>query len=445
MDASAETLTVTLSTTSAAWWSGGAVLGLLLLSGFFSGSETALTAASRARMKARADEGAGAAQTALDITEDKERLIGAILLGNNLVNILATSLATSVFLAWFGESGVALATLLMTVLVLVFAEVLPKTFAITQPERASEIAARPMAVVVRLFAPVVSVVRWIVRGTLSVVGVTTDPDAAILAVEEIRGAIDLHHSEGGVEREARNRLIGALDLEEREVSQVMMHRRSIFMIDADLPPAEILDQALQSPYTRIPLYRGNAENIVGVLHAKDLLRAVNTLEGGVGGSAGQIDALDIDKLKMEPWFIPDTTSLADQLRAFLARRSHFALVVDEYGALQGLITLEDIIEEIVGDIADEHDVAVAGLTREGEGIYVVEGTTPIRDLNRSLDWKLPEEEATTIAGLVIHEAQTIPVPGQVFIFHGLRFEILERQRHQITKLRLTEMRTKSDS
>ncbi|MEL6279937.1 MAG: HlyC/CorC family transporter [Pseudomonadota bacterium] len=440
-----ETLTVDTADAvisgAAIWWTAGAVATLLLLSGFFSGSETALTAASRARMRRLADEGSKTAELALSLREDNERLIGAILLGNNLVNILATSLATSLLVALFGADGVAYATLGMTMLVLIFAEVLPKTYAITRPEIAAQAASRPISIVVRIFAPVVSVVRVIVRATLSIFGVSTDPDAHVLAQEEIRGAIDLGHSEGAVEREARDRLLGALDLDERDIDQVMIHRRNIFMIDADEKPGVILEACLKSPYTRIPLYREDPENIVGVLHAKDLLRAVNHRLNGQSkdddhSAAAQIDQLDVTEIAMEPWFVPDTTSLSDQLRAFLTRKSHFALVVDEYGALQGLVTLEDILEEIVGEIADEHDDEVEGVTREADGSLVADGVTAIRDLNRTFDWKLPEEEATTIAGLVIHEAQTIPVEGQIFIFHGFRFEILERRRHQITKLRV---------
>ena len=422
---------------AALWATAIGVLCLIVMSAFFSGSETALTGASRARLRRRADDGALSAKIALKLTDDSESLIGAILLGNNLVNILATSLATSLLLGMFGESGVVIATIVMTLLVLIFAEVLPKTYAITRPEAAAETVARPVAVIVRLFSPVVSLVRVIVRASLSLIGVTTDPDAHVLAAqEEIRGAIDLHHSEGAVEREARDRLLGALELDERGVDQVMMHRRNIFMIDAEEKPEVILDACLKSPYTRIPLYKDDPENIVGVVHAKDLLRAINALLRGPDGSLDQLSKFDVMSVAMEPWFVPDTTSLADQLRAFLGRRSHFALVVDEYGALQGLITLEDILEEIVGEIADEHDMEVEGVAKLSDGSWEVDGITTIRDLNRLNDWSLPEDEATTIAGLVIHEAQTIPTAGQIFIFHGFRFEILERQRHQITRLKL---------
>ena len=414
-----------------------AILCLLAFSAFFSGSETALTAASRASMHRLAEQGSKPASTALRLTGDLERLIGAILLGNNLVNILAASLATALFTAWFGESGVAWATLAMTFLVLVFSEVAPKTYAITNPERAALRVAQPISVVVRLFAPAVSFVRLLVRTAFAVFGLRADPNARILAAqEEIRGAIDLHHSEGAVAKDDRDRLIAALDLREREVAEVMRHRRNIVSISADEDPEAILRFCLESTHTRIPVWRGEPENIIGVVHAKDLLRAVHRLTRESGEGAAALSRFDVMEVAMEPWFVPDTTSLDEQMREFLRRRSHFALVVDEYGALQGLITLEDILEEIVGDIADEHDLEAEGVMREADGSYVVEGATTIRDLNRLFDWRLPDEVATTIAGLVIHEAQTIPTVGQVFRFHDFRFEVLERNRNQIARLRM---------
>ncbi|MGB0412458.1 MAG: HlyC/CorC family transporter [Pikeienuella sp.] len=416
------------------WWTAGAILLLLLMSGFFSGSETALTAVSRASLHRLADKGSKPAARALRLTEDSERLIGAVLLGNNLVNILAAALATQLFTTLFGEAGVAWATLVMTVLVLVFAEVTPKTYAITNPEVAALRVSAPIGVIVKVFAPLVNAVRWFARGALRLFGVDADPDANVLgAQDEIRGAIDLHHSAGAVEKDDRDRLLAALDLSDREVSEVMMHRRNIETIDADAAPVDIVSAALESQYTRIPIYRGEAENIVGVVHAKDLLRAVEKHRQS-GGDFSNFDIMDV---AMEPWFVPDTTSLDEQMRSFLRRRSHFALVVDEYGDLQGLITLEDILEEIVGDIADEHDEEVADIQRGPDGSFEISGDTTIRDLNRFGDWSLPDDEATTVAGLVIHEAQAIPTAGQVFVFHGFRFEILERERHQITRLRLT--------
>lgn len=421
----------------AIWLTLAGIFVLLLLSAFFSGSETALTAMSRASMHRLAEGGSASARTALRLTDDSERLIGAILLGNNLVNILAASLATALFTTLFGQTGVAWATLVMTILVLVFSEVLPKTYAITNPERAALRVAPTIAVVVRLFAPLVGIVRIIVRLALRLFGVRADPDAPVLAAhEEIRGAIDLHHAEGAVMKDDRDRLLAALDLRHREVAEVMRHRRHIATISADEDPETILSFCLDSAYTRIPIWQGEPENIVGVIHAKDLLRAVYKLMREAAGGADALAGFDVRAVAMEPWFVPDTTSLDEQMREFLKRRTHFALVVDEYGALQGLITLEDILEEIVGDIADEHDLAHEGVVREADGSFIVDGATTIRDLNRLCDWRLPDDVANTIAGLVIHEAQTIPAEGQVFRFHDFRFEVLTRNRHQITKLRI---------
>ncbi len=418
-------------------WIAGAILLLLCFSACFSGSETALTAVSRAKLRRLADQGNLNAQRAVTLTDDGETLIGAILIGNNLVNILAASLATSLAIALFGESGVAIATLVMTLLVMVFAEVLPKTYAFTNSETVSLIAARPLAWLVRISYPVVLAVQAIVRLTLALFGLKLEKGTRVLSREahdEIRGAIDLHHSEGGVVKSDRDRLVGALDLAHREVAEVMMHRRSIVTLNADEPPAQLVQSVVDSPYTRIPLWREDPENIVGVIHAKDILRAVDAKVREDGEV--DLDAFDILALAMKPWFVPDTTTLADQLKAFLSRKRHFALVVDEYGALQGLITLEDILEEIVGDISDEHDIDADGVTRESDGSYLVDGTVTIRDLNRYFDWTLPDDEAATIAGLVIHEAQAIPFEGQSFVFHDHRFDIVRRSKHQITQLRI---------
>ncbi|MEL7299836.1 MAG: HlyC/CorC family transporter [Pseudomonadota bacterium] len=420
---------------SAFWITAAAILFLLVMSGFFSGSETALTAASRGKLRAQADKGSGGAAAALRITEDNERLIGSVLLGNNLVNILATSLATALFTRAFGESGVALATLVMTLLVLIFAEVLPKTYAITNSETAAALVARPISVVVMLFSPIVRAVRILVRGVLRVFGVRIDPGTNVLAVrEEIAGALSLGHQEGVVEKEDRDRILGALDLAERTVEEIMLHRSSIEMIDVSLAPGDILSAALQSRHTRLPLFRDDPENIVGIIHAKDLARAMDKL---VRKDIAEFNVLDV---AMEPYFVPETTTLDDQMREFLRRRAHFALVVDEYGSLQGLLTLEDILEEIVGEIADEFDQEEDEVAKTADGQYIVEGSMTIRDLNRAHDWNLPDEEANTVAGLVIHEAQMIPTTGQVFNFHGFRFEVMEKDANRITRLKVRPLK-----
>jgi Mg2+/Co2+ transporter CorB len=411
-------------------------LGLIVLLGvsaLFSAAETALTGASRGRMHQLEREGDPGAKRVNKLLDDQETMIGAVLLGYNAINIAASAVATefitkSVPGAW----GVALATGVMTVLVLVFAEVLPKTIAISRADNVARFLSGPMSLVVKVFGPVIFAIQWFVRMLLRPFGINLTMEQDVLAAhEEIRGAVEYHHSEGLVESGDRRMLGGVLDLGEMDVSQVMVHRMNIVMIDADLPPRELIQHALDAPHTRLPLYRNEAENIIGVLHAKDLLKAL-------AGAGGDMDALDIGPIVREAWFIPDTTNLKEQLAAFLKARSHFAIVVDEYGALQGLVTLEDILEEIVGEIEDEYDPALQGIRRQPDGSVNVDGTVSIRDLNRAMDWDLPDEDAVTVAGLVIHEAQTIPDPGQTFIFHHHRFQVLRRQRNQITALRVSE-------
>ncbi|MCB1395585.1 MAG: HlyC/CorC family transporter [Rhodobacter sp.] len=426
---------------TAFWLTSGAILALLILSAFFSGSETALTASSRAKLRAQADKGSKGAEQALALTEDGERLIGSVLLGNNLVNILSASLATALFTRLFGDSGVALATLVMTFLVLIFAEVLPKTYAITNPETAASRVAMPIRVVVLLFAPVVAAVRVLVRGILALFGVRTDPDEAILSYhEEIAGTLALGHSEGTVDKEDRDRLLGALDLGARTVEEVMLHRSQLETVNIDAPITEIIATSVNSPHSRLPAWKDEPENIVGVIHSRDLMREVHRLVAEAGGKFSAVEKLDISTVARAPYFVPETTPLDEQMHQFLQQRRHFALVIDEYGSLLGLITLEDILEEIVGEIVDEHDIPTDNpITRLDNGAIEIDGAMTIRDLNRAMDWSLPDDEANTVAGLVIHEAQQIPEPGQVFQFHGFRFAVVERAENRLTRLRIRAM------
>ena len=415
-----------------------AIFILLGISAFFSGSETALTAASRGKLHSMADKGSRGAKRALALTEDTERLIGAVLLGNNLVNILAAALATSLFTRLVGDSGVALATLVMTLLVLIFAEVLPKTYAISNSESAASFVSAPIRALVIIFAPIVATVRITVRAILRLFGANmTGLDEDDAAQKEIAGAIALSHSEGNFEKDDRDRLLGALDLKDREVEEIMLHRSNIEIIDAAASPQDILTQSLASRYTRLPIFKDEPENIIGIIHTKDLLREVDRLIRGEGGGPDALDGLNIIDIAREAYFVPETTPLDDQMREFLRRKAHFALVVDEYGDLQGLITLEDILEEIVGEITDEHDEDAEILDgKDASGNFKIDGSATIRDVNRMHEWNLPDDEANTIAGLVIHEAQMIPKIGQVFSFHGFRFEIAGRDQNRITKLKV---------
>jgi Mg2+/Co2+ transporter CorB len=415
------------------------VVGIcLLISAFFAASETALTGASRASMLRLSKQGNQDAGIVSNLSAMRERMIGALLLGNNIANIGASALATGIFTTWFGEVGVLYATAVMTVLVVIFAEVLPKTIAINAPDRVALLVARPMKLMVFLLGPLLTVVEVIVRFLMRLFGIKAGHNQSILSpFERLRGAVDLLHHEGKVEKQDRDMFGGLLDLRELQVSDVMVHRTEMVMINADLPPEDLVREVLATEYTRIPLWRDKPENIIGVLHAKDLLRAIRA-------SDGDSSKIDVSTIMLPPWFVPEMRSVSEQLKAFRRRKTHFALVVDEYGEVEGMVTLEDILEEIVGDISDEHDVVVAGVRAQPDGSVVVDGSVPIRDLNRAMDWRLPDEEATTIAGLVIHEARSIPERGQSFTFHGFRFRVLRRERNRITALRIVAVPRESE-
>jgi Mg2+/Co2+ transporter CorB len=405
-----------LSNLSDYWLTLLAILGLICASAFFSGAETALTATSRARMHGLEVNGDTRAGLVNSLIERRDRLIGA--------------LTTSLFLGLLGDSGVAIATILMTVLLVIFSEVLPKSWAISTPERFALFVAPVVRPYVAIVGPLSSVVNWIVRKLLGIFGVSISGEASMLSAhEELRGAVALLHREGGVVKADRDRLGGVLDLGELEVSDIMIHRTAMRAVNADEPPEVAIRTILESPYTRMPVWRGATDNIIGVIHAKDLIRAL---------AEPNVEPQDIDivKIAQKPWFVPDTTNLKDQLNAFLRRKTHFAVVVDEYGEVQGVVTLEDILEEIVGDISDEHDLEIQGVRQDSDGSIVVDGGVPIRDLNRAMDWQLPDEEATTIAGLVIHESKTIPEERQAFTFYGKRFIVLKREKNRITRLRI---------
>jgi Mg2+/Co2+ transporter CorB len=408
------------------------LLLILGVSAIFSAGETSMTAASRGRMHQLERDGDKAARRVNKLLTNQEKMIGAILLLQNVLNIGASAIATiSIDRAIPGPWGAAISTAFMTVMVLVFAEVLPKTLAIMKPDDVARFLSRPVSWTVFIFGPIINAVQWFVRAVLRLFGVRMSMEVDVLAAhEEIRGAVEYHHDEGAVQSEDRNMIRGVLDLAELDVSQIMVHRKSIDMIDADLPTERIIDIALGFSHTRVPLYKDNTENIIGILHARDLMAAVIRAKG-------DIKSVDVMAIVREPWFIPDTTNLKDQLAEFRRKKAHFALVVDEYGALQGLVTLEDILEEIVGEIDDEHDAVLTALRRQSDGSIHVDGDLAIRDLNRAMDWELPDEDAVTIAGLVIHEARTIPEPGQTFIFYGRKFQILRRQRNQITAIKIS--------
>jgi Mg2+/Co2+ transporter CorB len=415
--------------TTAIWLLLFAIIILIFCSAFFSGSETALTAASRARMHQLEKNGDIRAGYVTRLLERQDQLIGTLLIGNNIVNILASALATSFFLNMFGEAGVVVATFVMTILVVIFAEVLPKSVALAHSDRFAIVVSPFIRVIVWVLSPFARTVGSIVRAILRFIGVQIEGESLLSAHEELRGAVEVLHKDGSMVKDDRDRLGGILDLHELEISDVMIHRTKMETINLNDPNEQIVKQILESPYTRIPLWQGDNDNIVGVIHSKDVLRAL----AGKKKTAAEID---FKRISTKPWFVPETTTLQDQLNAFLRKKAHIALVVDEYGEVEGMVTLEDILEEIVGDIADEHDTEISGVAPQADGSWIIDGAIPIRDLNRALDWDLPDEEATTVAGLVIHAAQMIPEEKQTFTFYGKRFVILKREKNRITSLRI---------
>jgi Mg2+/Co2+ transporter CorB len=415
------------------WLDIGIFACLMAAAAYFSSAETALTGVSRARMMALENNGDRRAALVNKLRERKDTLIGALLFGNTFINIVASSFATSVLIRLFGDKGVAIAAVGVTFFVLVFAEVMPKTYALMHSDKLALAMAKSVSIVMAIFSPVTITVSKIVQGVFHALNVDKGATSHEAQEEELRGAIALFKDmtgggDGDQEKGAMLRSI--LDLADVRVEDIMVHRRNLRTINADWATARIVDEVLHSAFTRLPVWRDNPDNIVGLLHVKLLLNELRRC-------GGDITKLHIANAMLEPWFIPESTTLFDQLQAFRRRREHFALMVDEYGVLKGVITLEDILEEIVGQINDEHDTSVSGVHVQLDGSFVVEGKVTIRDLNREFDWRLPDEDYATVAGLLLHESQRIPGVGQTFTFYGFRFDILKRQRNQILSVRIT--------
>lgn len=408
---------------------------LIFCSAFFSGSETGLTAASRAKLHSLAKEGNKNAKMAENLRENKDGLIGTILLGNNAVNILASAMATSLAIQYWGEDGVAIATILMTIFVLIFAEVMPKTYAIYQAEKISLFVAPLLTLLVKIFGPITGAVQVAVNYFLSLLKLDRNQQSMVSGKDALRGAIAIHHTEGGVLRSYRHMLDSVLDLADIEVHEVMTHRKNIFAVNADLPAEELVQKVLSSSHTRIPLWKNDPDNIIGVLHVRDVI-ALCTKE------TERVKKSKLNKLIKEPWFVPETTAIGKQLSHFRTRKNHLALVVDEYGDLVGLITLEDVLEEIVGDIEDEYDISQINVRKLKDGAYRVAGDLPVRDINRKLDWNLPDDDAPTIAGLIIHDLETIPEVNEVFMLYGYEFKVLKKRNNQLTSIKIRKLQHK---
>ena len=409
------------------------IIVAILFSAFFSAAETAVTGVSRAKLHKLKTQGNKRAIIVHQLREKKDRMISTLLLGNNAANIFASAMATSTAILMFGESAVAYTTVIMTLLILVFAEVLPKTYAFEHSEKVALAIAPFLQILMKILCPITVAVEWIVKKILWLLCVKAPEGASILSgADALRGAIDLHHHEGLVVKNERDMLGSILDLADTEVGEIMIHRRNIYAVSLDQPVTAVVGQALDSIHSRIPLWKDNPDNIIGVLHIKDLLRLIRQRNG-------QFTLDDILIIASKPWFIPEATLLSEQLHEFRKRRNHFSLVIDEYGTLLGAVTLEDILEEIVGPIQDEHDIPHSGVRAEEDGSWRVDGSISIRDLNREMDWQLPDEHAATVAGLIMYETKDIPEEGQEFNFYGFSWQIIRKLHNRIVTVKIRKL------
>jgi len=398
---------------------------LILLSAFFSSSETALTAVSEARIHELSLQGNKRARIIEQILLKKEKMISTILIGNNLVNIVVSVYATSFAISFFGEFDLIFVTILLTVFLVIFAEVIPKTYAFSNSDK----LALNVAPVINFFIFVLTPATFITERFAKLVSGPAIKDEEA-KTEELRGMIRLHAGDEIRGKERGKMMSSMLDMDDVTIEAVMTHRGAVTMIDIE-EDLEIAFKIIgESPYTRIPIYSGTPDNIIGILHAKELFRTLRRR------NFKDVNAIKLSELMIQPYFAPETTLLLDQLEVFKTRREHFAVVVDEYGDFRGIITLEDIIEEIVGEIDDETDIKVKGVKPQPDGSFIIDGSVTIRDLNRSLGWYLPDQNANTIAGLILHESKTIPEPGQEFRFYDIRFRILQKKGNFISQLRL---------
>ena len=403
------------------------ILFLIILSGFFSGCETALTAVSKLKIH-QLEKKDSRAKVISFLKSQKEKLIGTLLLGNNLVNTLATAIATSLIINYSNdnEKAVIYSTCIMTVLILIFGEVLPKTIAINKAEKFSLFFAPTIKILVKILYPFTYLINFITRIILKLFKFQISSDIGTTE-DELRGAIDLHAKSGGSAQE-KDMLKGILDLDDLQVNEIMTHRKNLEVIYENESENKKINKILNSQFTRLPLYDKNSDEILGVLNVKDVLKNIKKKK-----------KLDLKSIARNAWFIPETTSVLNQLQKFKQKQRHLAFVVDEYGTLMGIVTLEDIIEEIVGDIEDEHDIKIKGAKKSKDGKYTINGNVTIRDMNREFGWNLPDNNAATLAGLIFHETKAIPEPGKIFNFYGFRFEIINAKKNHIELVRVTPL------
>jgi Mg2+/Co2+ transporter CorB len=412
------------------------VLGLLVLSGLISCFETSITAVSRAKINRLKNEGNKRAKIVDKLLKERENVVGVMLLGNNVVNIIASAITTKVLLELCGEIGVIYATIFLTVVIIVFGEILPKTYAIKAPESTALFFAPMINLLFKILAPIVTVIQKIVDLFINLFLIKSVKSKEA-ELEEIRDTVDLKHKEGSIFKYDKDLLDGVLDLSDTEISEIMVHRKDIESINIDLPLSEIVEIATNINYTRIPLWQGSKENIVAILNVRKLLKALHLRTDK--------KKFDLFSVTSDPWFIPSSITLRSQLFAFRKRKKRFALVIDEYGSLLGLVTLEDILEEIVGEIKEQDDESEINIIKIKSGAYKIAGKTLIRDVNKKLDWEIEEDDhAYNLAAFVINNLGRIPEEKENFVIGDYYFEVLKRKNHDLILLKVKKLVRKSE-
>lgn len=402
------------------------IIILIIISGMFSGSETSVTSVNRSKIHKLANKGDKRAKKLLNLIDKKNDLISSILVGNNIVNILASVLATAILIEYFGSNGIFYSTLVMTCLIVIFAEVLPKNIALIKADRFALFFSWPLTIFVKIFYPINLILKSLNLVIYKIFGIDHNKKN-ISVTEDIRNMIDMHEDEGDLHKDESSMINAILDLKEITVEKIMTHRKNIFSFDIN-ETDKIYSIIAKSSFSRIPVWQDNPNNILGIIHAKNILSNLD--------HEGKIDIKKIKESIIKPWFIPETTRVKDQLNEFINRKEKIAFVVDEYGELMGLISLEDIIEEIVGNIFDEKDFSTIGIRRIKENQYRIRGDVNIRDINRELDIKLPENNASTLAGYLIYKTEAFPEVGQTFKFNDIIYEILNKNKNQITQIKV---------
>jgi Mg2+/Co2+ transporter CorB len=400
---------------------------LICLSGLSSATETAITGCSAGKLQQLSKEGNTGAGLIIKLLKNKDNVITALLITNNIVNIAATSLVTSLFIKALGSEGAAYATVFMSVLIIIVAEVIPKAMAIANPEKLALFIAIPLNILVTIFYPIIRLLHALVKTSMNLFGL--DNSSVVSGQDEVRGVIDYQHQEGRVFKDDRDMLDGVLDLNYLTVSDLVVPRNQLQTLPQDLDKHELVTRALAIPYSRVPIWKDNKDNIVGMLHIRSLFDALlkNNFD---------YNKIDLDDILIKSWFVPETTLIRDQLKQFKRRKVHSAIVIDEYGDIQGIITLEDILEEIVGQIEDEYDKEQPKISYKSGGRILVSGDIPIRDLNKAMNWDLPEQQASTLAGLLMEELERIPEQGEKVTFRNLSCRIVKRAGNTIKTIQI---------